>query len=540
MVDSSGTYGFLYDNMNRLTEADTTYAFVSLGKKSVKYGYDAGSNRKTMTDPQSLVTTYGYDTLNRLGTLGFNGQNPGFTFGYDALSRRTLLTRPNGINTSYSYDPASSLTSVLHQLGSTTLDGASYTYDAAENRKTRTDQRLGTTVNYGYDNIYQLTGVTQGASTNESYTYDLVGNRLSSLNVTQYNYNASNELTSTPTLTYSYDSAGNLKSKSDGTTYNWDYENRLTSVVLPNSGGTVSFKYDAFGRRAQKSFVQGSTTTTTNYLYDGANLMEEVDNSGNVLARYTQGREIDESLAMLRSGTTSYYQQDGTDSVTSLSNGAGALANTYTFDSFGQVTAHTGTLVNPFQYTGREFDPETGIEYYRERYFDPSSGRFLSEDPLRFKTATNFYPYAANNPLRFNDPMGLSAADVQRIFGACQKCTDQLTKSGERRAGSGTMNGWANNIIDFFTLGYHYSGCTRQADLTASCMNLPSSPYDSPWNFTVESTEWGFHHVTMGRSKDPSDPIVVCDPWRNTHYTIPSGPGPGSGGGNGGGGGTSF
>ena len=110
VVDSSGTYGFLYDNMNRLTEADTTYAFVSLGKKSVKYGYDAGSNRKTMTDPQSLVTTYGYDTLNRLGTLAFNGQNPGFTFGYDALSRRTLLTRPNGINTSYSYDPASSLT----------------------------------------------------------------------------------------------------------------------------------------------------------------------------------------------------------------------------------------------------------------------------------------------------------------------------------------------------------------------------------------------------------------------------------------------
>ena len=96
-----------------------------------------------------------------------------------------------------------------------------------------------------------------------------MGNRLSSLNVTQYNYNASNELTSTPTLTYSYDSAGNLKSKSDGTTYNWDYENRLTKVVLPGTGGTVSFKYDAFGRRAQKSFVQGSTTTTTNYLYDG-------------------------------------------------------------------------------------------------------------------------------------------------------------------------------------------------------------------------------------------------------------------------------
>lgn len=284
-----------------------------------------------------------------------------------------------------------------------------------------------------------------------------------------------------------------------------------------------------------------TASVPTVYLYDGPNAIEEVDQAGNVFARYSQmPREPDQVLAELRGGTTSYYQADGLASTTSLSNSAGALANTYTYDSFGQLTAHTGTLVNPFQYTGREFDPETGIDYYRERYFDPSSGRFFSEDPLRFKTATNFYPYAANNPLRFNDPMGLSAADVQRIFGACQNCTDQLTKSGERRAGSGTMNGWANNIIDFFTLGYHYSGCTRQADLTASCMNFPSSPYDSNWNFTVESTEWGFHHVTMGRSKDPSDPIVVCDPWRNTHYTIPSGPGPGSGGGNGGGGGGPF
>lgn len=123
----AGPKPFLYDNMNRLTEADTTYSFASFGLKSVKYGYDAASNRKTMTDPQSLGTTYGYDTLNRLNALAFNGQNPGFTFGYDSLSRRNSLTRPNGVNTTYAYDPASSLTSVLHKLGTTTLDGATYT-----------------------------------------------------------------------------------------------------------------------------------------------------------------------------------------------------------------------------------------------------------------------------------------------------------------------------------------------------------------------------------------------------------------------------
>ena len=84
---------------------------------------------------------------------------------------------------------------------------------------------------------------------------------------------------------------------------------------------------------------------------------------------------------MLRSGATSYFHADGLGSVTSLSNAAGSIANTYTYDSFGKLTASTGSLVNPFQYTARESDTETGLYYYRARYYDPSSGRFISEDP---------------------------------------------------------------------------------------------------------------------------------------------------------------
>ena len=404
--DATGTYAFIYDNMNRLTEADTTYAFISIGLKAIKYGYDAASNHTSMTDAQNVGTAYGYDTLNRLTSLVYNGQNPGFGFGYDALSRRTSLTRPNGVTTSYAYDPVSRLTSTLHQLGSTTLDGAAYTYDSAGNRLTRTDERLGTTLDYGYDNIYQLLNVSQGSTTTENYTYDLAGNRLSSLGVSPYTYNSSNELASSPTASYTYDKNGNTLTKSDGTQYTWNYENRLTQVVLPNSGGTVNFKYDPFGRRAQKSFTQGSTTTTTNYLYDGFNPLEEVDGSGNVLARYTQTTNLDEPLSELRSGTTSYYEPDGLGSITSLSNGSGALANTYSYDSYGNLTASTGTLTNPFRYTGREFDSETGVYEYRARYLDQTSGRFISEDPIRFRGGINFYAYVGNNPAKFVDPTG--------------------------------------------------------------------------------------------------------------------------------------
>jgi len=329
------------------------------------------------------------------------------TYGYGALSRRNLLTRPNGIATSYGYDPASNLLSVLHKMGTTVLDGATYTVDPVGNRKTRTDKRTNVSLGYGYDNIYQLKTAKQGTTTKESYTYDLEGNRLSSLGVNPYNYNTSNELTSTPSGNYTYDNNGSRKSDPSGAQYNWDYENRLTQEILAGTGGTVMFKYDPFGRRAQKAFTQNGTTTTTNYFYDGLNILETTDQGGNVVARYTDSLSVDEPLSELVSGTASYYEQDGLGSVSSLSNVAGALANTYTYDSYGRLTASTGTLTNPFQYTGREFDQETGIYFYRARYFDPSIGRFISEDPIVFNgSGTNFYAYVWNSPIALFDPLG--------------------------------------------------------------------------------------------------------------------------------------
>jgi RHS repeat-associated protein len=132
-----------------------------------------------------------------------------------------------------------------------------------------------------------------------------------------------------------------------------------------------------------------------------------------VLARYTQGAvAIDEPLSQLRSGTTSYYEQDGIDTVTSLTNSSGAVANTYAFDSFGKLNASTGTLTNPIQYTGREFDPETGLYFNRARYYDPNTGRFISEDPIAFDGGINFYPYGLNTPINLRDANGKSAAAV--------------------------------------------------------------------------------------------------------------------------------
>ncbi|HKS71707.1 MAG TPA: RHS repeat-associated core domain-containing protein, partial [Terriglobales bacterium] len=392
-------------NLGRLTGTTTSYSFLSGRTLTTGYGYDAASNRTSFTDPEGGVSSYGYDSDNRLTSLA-SATSGSFSFSYDGLSRRTSITRPDGISANYTYDSLSRLLSVLDQTRKATLDGAAYTYDPAGNRLSRQDYRTGTMSNFAYDAIYQLLQVTQAGQPTETYSYDDVGNRLSSLGVSPYSYDSSNQLNSQPGVTYSYDSNGNLLSKTDSngtTSYTWDAENRLSSVTLPGSGGTVTYQYEPFGRRIEKVSPSG----TTIYAYDGDNVVEELDGGGMAVARYAQGLGIDEPLAMYRGGASYYYNADGLGSITSLTNASGQIAASYTYDSFGKLTASTGTVTNPFRYTGREYGTDTGLYYYRARYYDASVGRFISEDPIGFSGGgTNFYAYVSNDPVLFIDQTG--------------------------------------------------------------------------------------------------------------------------------------
>jgi len=166
------------------------------------------------------------------------------------------------------------------------------------------------------------------------------------------------------TAASTYDANDNTLTGSSGKSYSWDFENRLTQAVVPGTnGGTTNFKYDPLGRRIQKSGPLG----TTNYLYEGVNLLETLNVSGSEIASYANGGDLDQPYAELRSGTVNYYEQDAANSVTSLSSSTGVLADTYAYDSFGNVTNSTGTLANPFQYAGRELDSETGLTSQREQ-----------------------------------------------------------------------------------------------------------------------------------------------------------------------------
>src|SRR5260370_17403111 len=98
------------------------------------------------------------------------------------------------------------------------------------------------------------------------------------------------------------------------------------------------------------------------------------------------------------SGATSYYQSDGLGSISSLSNSAAILANTYTYDSFGNLISSSGSITNPFQYTGREYDPETNLRYYRTRYLDSNTGRFITTDPIVYPPPTRDSTPSSSSP----------------------------------------------------------------------------------------------------------------------------------------------
>jgi RHS repeat-associated protein len=160
------------------------------------------------------------------------------------------------------------------------------------------------------------------------------------------------------------------------------------------------------------------------------------------------------------------------------------------------------------------------VSYYRARYYDPTVGRFLSEDPLGFQGGSNFYKFVFNRPVQLVDPMGLSPQDVQRVKAACHRCTQQLVDGGMRQPGSGVVNGWINDLKSW---GGKKQACKSQAGLVKNtCLDL--DPTLSGWTFSEQPWWFWSHTVVMGRSPDPNDPVVFCDPWRGFSWTAPSNP----------------
>jgi RHS repeat-associated protein len=415
---NDGTYSanYLYDELYRIKSITTNYPFAA---KTVSYTYDKAGNKKTLTDAEGEVVTYNYDTLNRLNQLTSHTTQV-TSYEYDNLGRLTKKTLPNAVYTEYTYNNLNQLLSLSNKKSDTTvISSFSYTHDKVGNRLTMATP--GGTHNYGYDNIYRLTSADHPVQADEGYTYDKVGNRKTSAQFSNWSYDANNRLLSYNGTAFTYDQNGNTLSKTKDaqtTSYTYDYENRLLSVNYGLS--TVDYSYDPFGKRLSKT-VDGATKY---YLYDNEDIIAEYDAEGNLITSYVHGQGIDEPIAgFTPQGTVPewYYTFDGLGSVSELTDASQAVVESYKYDAFGKLETSPATA-NPYTYTGREYDPESGLYFYRARYYNAEVGRFLQRDsifqPLRFEmmhTWIWFLPYLINHPWFFHSYIYAGNNSINKI-----------------------------------------------------------------------------------------------------------------------------
>ena len=317
------------------------------------------------------------------------------------------------------------LIDLTHSQDTTTLANYNWVYDQ-DNRITGFTSKHGT-ANYSYDDLDQLLNAEYDYQDDENYNYDDNGNRIND----GYIIGENNQVLSDGIYNYEYDREGNIISKTDiltgqVTQYQWDHRNRLTSATVNDSNDNLvksaNYTYDALNRRIGKevdSDGDGNIDETSRFVLDGDHIALTFDGEGNQRERFLHGAGIDQVIAQESDGEVYWALSDNKGTVETVLNNEGDIVNEIIYDAFGNIESETDSNIEfRFGYTGRELDEETGLQYYRARYYDGEIGRFTSQDPIGFLGGdTNLYRYVNNSPLNYIDPSGLFAGEIYRDIG---------------------------------------------------------------------------------------------------------------------------
>lgn len=457
ITDSTGTTTRVYDELNRVISKSVP----RIGTNTYRYdrvtGLQYGYVSEVTTDAKGNVTTKVYDRVGRISEVK-NGANQVATYQYYDNGNQKSVIYQAGAREDYTYYKNNLLNTLVNKdnMGNV-IESFSYFYDGAKNQIKKIDYK-GNTL-YTYDVLNRLVTVTEPSGTVTQYTYDSAGNRLtqkvtqnSITTKTDYIYNEQNRMIKTiktvsdgskETTVYSYDNNGNMTAKfvenikkvdplkplkpSFGiivigepntnpkldnivkgiATFEYDEWNQL--IKSSTGSGTTINQYNGEGLRVQKT-VNGKITK---YVYEYDRVVLETDASGKQIARNILGNNL---LSRTVDGQTINYLYNGHADVTALLNSAGQVIATYYYDAFGNQVETTGTINNPYTYSGYQFDNETGLYYLNARMYDSATARFMQEDTYRGNEydplSLNLYTYCSNEPIMYSDPTGHTSESV--------------------------------------------------------------------------------------------------------------------------------
>jgi RHS repeat-associated protein len=403
---------FSYDIAGRLIEADApgselVFKYDALGRiiwesqngQVIEHEYDALGRRIRRRSPSGQAVEFTYDADSRLSRL----QTPrgSIAFEYDRAGQLTKQRLPGELEESFYYDRCGRLIEQSLRKPTHTLVHRGYKYDGEGNLIELRDSNNGVS-SFAYDPVERLREVLQPERKVEQFVYDSTGNLLRRGERT-FRYGPPDRLIQTDDATLVYDAVGNLIEKRRGRSvirYSYDPDNQLVTVES-EEGGQVEFSYDAFRRRIAKK----TKDVETGFLWDGDVLLaEQRDGKSN---EYIFEFDSFEPLCRVDESGFVGYHNDHMGTPRELTDEQGQVVWSASYDVYGQITKlHTNEINSPIRFQGQYQDTETECYYNFFRCYNPSYGRYTTQDHLGLEGGINLYAYV-RNPVAWIDPLGL-------------------------------------------------------------------------------------------------------------------------------------